>query len=86
MSCSTTIRCDRCDEVVTSGGSIVEVKAGAPRDRAPESWDLCPDCSEDLVAFLRRGEAHRAAHAAPGDVRGPAPGGSEGPAPGTRPG
>jgi hypothetical protein len=58
---------ERCGSVALERASVVtiEATAGELRRFLHEPLHLCADCGEDLVAFLRRGEAH----ASPGGVR-----------------
>jgi hypothetical protein len=52
MSKTTRTVCDHCGDVITIGGSVVEVTAGELRQRTTETWDVCQSCSQLLVEFF----------------------------------
>jgi hypothetical protein len=55
MSSETTVRCDRCDEVITADRTVLRVESGPLRGRR-EQVDLCDECAQALVAWLRPGD------------------------------
>jgi hypothetical protein len=62
MSTETTVRCDRCREVITTGRAQLRLEAGAPLTDWPidhesgrPAIDLCPTCCKALAAWVRAG-------------------------------
>jgi hypothetical protein len=52
MKISRTV-CDVCHVEVTSGGSVLVVRAGTLTKYLTEPIDVCPDCENRVMALLR---------------------------------
>jgi hypothetical protein len=60
MSTETTIRCDRCSEVIDRDRTAIKIDSGPTRHRLPE-FDLCLECFDALLSWLAAGQAENAA-------------------------
>jgi len=63
---TTTVCCDRCGAVILGGYSIIELTAGNLTKRIDGPIDLCGECSDRFVDFLRG--PHQAAHNGVGTI------------------
>jgi hypothetical protein len=68
VTVSLTVVCDRCCEQIFSGRSAFDLRCGPLKNRV-DSFDVCTDCSEELVAWL--GLAGQAAEPAPAPKKDP---------------
>jgi hypothetical protein len=49
----TRVTCDRCQQPITEGGTVLSFEAGRSRDQAPaRQLDLCETCARMLLAWL----------------------------------
>jgi hypothetical protein len=52
MAKFVTVKCNRCDETITSNFSILKFVAGELHVQHDEDWDLCQACTGDLLDWI----------------------------------